>query len=58
MPEQRYSRGAVKELRSMETYKKIVNNYACFCQATMLNPKITKETIENLLQFNLDNDKS
>jgi len=61
MPEQRYGRGAVKELRAMETYKKnkkIVRNYACFCQSTMLTPKIIKETIENLLQFDLGNDKS
>jgi len=58
MPEQWYSRGAVTELRTMETYKKIVSNYACFCQTTMLIPKIIKENIENLLQFDLDNDKS
>jgi len=58
MPEQRYARGAVKELRAVETYKKIVSNYACFCQTTMLTPKIIKETIKNLLQFDLGNDKS
>ena len=45
MPEQRYGRGAVKELRAMETYKKIASNCACFCQTTMLTPKIIKETI-------------
>jgi len=58
MPEQRYSRGAVKEFKAMETYKTIVTNYACFCQTTMLTSKIVKETTENLLQFDLDNDKS
>jgi len=58
MSEQRYSRGAVKELKAMKTYKEIVSNCACFCQTTMLTPKIIKETIENLLQFDLDNDKS
>jgi len=42
----------------METYKKIVNNYACFCQTTMLTLKIIKETIKNLFQFDPDNDKS
>jgi len=56
MPEQRYGKRAVNELRAMETYKKqkIVTNYACFCQTTMLTPKLTKETIENLFQFDLD----
>jgi len=36
----------------------IVTNHACFCQTSMLTPKITKETIENLFQFDLDHDKS
>jgi len=60
MLEQRYGKRAVNELRPMETYKKkkIVTNYACFCQTTMLTPKIIKETTENLFQFDLDHDKS
>ena len=43
---------------NLQKNKKIVANYACFCQTTMLTPKIIKETIENLFQFGLDNDKS
>ena len=61
MPEQRYGKRAVNDLRAMGTYKKnkkIVTNYACFCQTTMLTPKMIKETTENFFQFDLDNDKS
>ena len=60
MPEQRYGKRAVNELRAMETYKKTKKLLpcACFCQTTMLIPKIIKEAIENLFQFDLDNDKS
>jgi len=47
MPEQRYDRGAVKELWAIETCKKIVTNFSCFCQTIMLTPKIVKETMEN-----------
>jgi len=32
--------GTVIELRAMETYQKIITNYACFCSATMLTSKI------------------
>jgi len=60
MPEQRYGKRAVNELRAMETYKKTKNcsNYACFCQTTRLTPEIMKETIENGFHLDLDNDKS
>jgi len=34
--------------------KKIVTNYACYCSTTMLTSKITKETIENISQFDPD----
>jgi len=38
---------------------KASSNYACFYrQTTMLTQKIIKETIENLFQFDIDNDKS
>jgi len=48
-PEQQSGRGAVKELRAMETCKKqkFVTNYACFCAATTLTSKIKAEIIEN-----------
>jgi len=36
--------------------KKIVTDYACYCSTTLLSPKIIKETVENLFQF--DRDKS
>jgi len=41
----------------METYEKQKNRcqlYACYCSTTMLTSKITKETIENVFQFDLD----
>jgi len=55
---QRYGKRAVNELKAVETYKKIVTNYACFRQTTMLTTKIIKETIENIFQFDLVNDES
>ena len=49
-------RGAVKTLRAIETYEKqkIVANYACYCLTRMLTSKITKETVENVFQFDHD----
>jgi len=39
----------------METNeKKIVTNYACHCLTIMLTSKITKETMENVFQFDRD----
>jgi len=45
--------GAIKQLRSMETYKnkKIVTNYVCFCSSTMLTSKIITEIIEKHSKF-------
>jgi len=43
--------GAVIELRAMETLKKIVATYACFCLETMLTSKIISEIIENSSEF-------
>jgi len=34
--------------------KKIVTNYACYSLTRMLTSKITKETIENVFQFDRD----
>ena len=42
---------AVKQLRAMETYTKIVANYACFCSSTMLISKIIIEIIEKHSEF-------
>jgi len=33
-------RGLVKQLRTVETYKKVVTNYLCFCSWTVLSSKI------------------
>jgi len=35
----------------MQTYKKIVINYVCFCSSTMLTSKIITEFIENHTEF-------
>jgi len=60
MPEQRYGKRAVNELRAMETCKKTKNCYQLCLLLSNNNvaPKIIKETTENLFQFDLDNDKS
>jgi len=41
--------GSVNVLREVQTYKKqkIIHQYSCFCSATMLTPKILKESVEN-----------
>ena len=44
-------RGAVKQLRAVETYKKIVTNYVCFYSWTMLTSKIITGIIENHSEF-------
>jgi len=46
---QNSDRGAVKELRTMQAYKKqkIVTKYAFFCSATMLTSRLITEIIEN-----------
>jgi len=48
-------RGAVIELRAMETFEKqkIFTNYACFCLTTILTSKIITEIIENLEIFSV-----
>jgi len=37
----------MKQLRAMETYKKFVTNYVCFCSPTMLTSKMITEMMEN-----------
>ena len=62
MPEQRYGKRAVNELRAMETYKKnkkIVYQLCLLLSNNNVDPKNDlKKTIEKLFQFDLDNDKS
>jgi len=43
--------GAVKELKAMETYKRIATDYICFCSSTLLTSKIITEIIENHSEF-------
>ena len=42
---------AVKELRTMDTFKKIVTNYVSFCSSITLTSKIITKIIENHSEF-------
>jgi len=44
-------RGAVQQLRAMETYLKKSLHYVCFCSSTMLTSKTIIEIIGNILNF-------
>jgi len=48
--------GTVKELRTVESYKKqkIVAKYVCFCSSTMLTSKIITEITENFSELSGD----